>query len=388
MHNSLVQDRADLSRRKPSSLRPGVTLADVARAAGVDQSTVSRVLRNDHGARTTEATRSRIHDEASRLGYVANAAARSLAMRRTSTLGILIPSSLNLVIVDVIRGAQDAARELGYVLMVADASELGRASDAVRSLVLEGRVDGLLIASGTITDEVTDDLLDGFGNCVILNRRIGGRAPSVIEDDDLGMFIATRELIEHGHETIACLAGPIDIDTSRRRVAGYRRAMKAAGLKVGKGSVVHRPFDEAGGFSGTTELLSGPNRPSAIASASLAAAIGGLAAARGMNVGVPDELSFTAFHDAPIANYLSPPLTTVAMPLGQLGRQAVLMLHRRLTGVSGPTHVTVQDPAPRLIRRESVARLAKPRLGEPKSAAVLGHPKLLRPTTPEATPAI
>lgn len=345
-----------MSSDKRSALRPGVTLADVAREAGVDQSTVSRVLRDDHRAKTTGETRQRIRDAAARLGYVPNAAARSLAMKRTSTIGLLIPNSLSFVIVDVIRGAQDAARELGYVLMVADASELGRASDAVRSLVLEGRVDGLLIASGTITDEVTDDLLEGFKNCVVLNRRIGGRAPSVIEDDDLGMYLATRELIDNGHRHIACLAGPEDIDTSRRRLAGYRRAMREAGLRVARGDVVHRPFDEAGGYSGVTELLSAKRPPTAVASASLAAAVGGMAAARALNTSVPEDLSFTAFHDTPLANYLSPPLTTVAMPLEQLGRQAVYMLHRRLNNLPGPSHVTVQDPAPRLVRRESVQR--------------------------------
>ena len=360
-----------MPRKSSTANRARVTLADVANEAGVDQSTVSRVLRNDHLAKTTDETRARIHEASARLGYVPNAAARSLAMKRTSTIGLLIPNSLSFVIVDIIRGAQDAASELGYVLMVADASELGRASDAVKSLVLEGRVDGLLIASGTITDKITDDLLEGFKNCVILNRRIGSRAPSVIEDDEVGMFLATRELIDNGHERIACLAGPEDIDTSRRRLTGFRQAMKEANLTVAKSDVVHRPFDEAGGYDGAAHLLSSAQRPTAIASASLAAAVGGMAAARDAGILMPQELSFTAFHDAPLANYLSPRLTTVAMPLEQLGREAVLMLHRQLNGLAGPIHVTVRDPAPRLVRRQSVAPPAGRSLTDTREGAGL-----------------
>lgn len=335
--------------------RTSVTLVDVAREAGVDQSTVSRVLRSDPRATISDATRARIREVATRLGYVPNATARGLAMRRTSTIGLLVPNAMSLVFTDIIRGATDAALELGYVLVLADASELGRASDAVRKLVLEGRVDGLLIASGTITDRVTDDLIEGFHNCVVLNRRIGSRAPSVIEDDEFGMYLCTQELIAAGHREIACLAGPEDIDTSRRRVAGYRRAMREAGLPVRRGSTVHEPFDEAGGYAGMSTILGRPSRPTAVASASLAAAVGAMAAARDHGIAIPDQLSLTGFHDAPIANYLSPPLTTVSMPLSQVGREAVLMLDRRLRGEPGRLHMTVQEPAPQLVRRMSVA---------------------------------
>jgi LacI family transcriptional regulator len=334
--------------------RTAVTLVDVARAAGVDQSTVSRVLRDDPRTSVTEATRERIKSAAEKLGYVPNANARGLAMRRTSTIGLLIPNSRSLVFGDVIRGANDAAHELGYVMVVADASELGRAADAVRKLVLEGRVDGLLIASGTITDEITDDLVDSFGNCVVLNRRFGGRAPSVTEDDELGMYLCTRELIDHGHQHIACIAGPKDIDTSRRRIAGYRRALQEAGLSDGD-AVVHRAFDEHGGYEAMRTLLARAPRPTAVASASLAAAIGAMSAARDARVVIPERLSITAFHDAPIAAYLSPPLTTVAMPLVELGREAVMILHRRLEGSHTVDDVKVIEPAPSIIRRSSVA---------------------------------
>ncbi len=350
----MIYDRPVSASAKPPRLRAGVTLAEVAAEAKVDRSTVSRVLRNDPGAHVSEPTRVRIRDAAARLGYVPNALARSLAIRRTSTLGLLIPSASSTVFRDVIRGATEAAAELGYVLVIAEASELGQASNAVRKLVLEGRVDGLLIASGTVADEIADDLVDSFHNCVLLNRRIGTKAPSVTEDDELGMYLCTTELLQHGHEEVVCLAGPENIDTSRRRVAGFRRALREAGVTARRGAVIHTTFDEAGGHAGMTKALSRRNRPTAVASASLATAIGAIAAASGAGLRIPADLSITAFHDAPIAAYLSPPLTTVAMPLEELGRQAVRLLHHRLQGDDENWQLTVRDPEPRIVRRQSV----------------------------------
>ena len=118
---------------------------------------------------------------------------------------------------------------------------------------------------------------------------------------------------------------------------------------------MHEPFDEAGGYRALGRILDLRTRPTAVASASLAAAVGAMAAARDQGIPIPDRLSITAFHDAPIANYLSPPLTTVSMPLTAVGREAVLMLHRRLRGEGGAQHVTVREPAPQLIRRRSVS---------------------------------
>lgn len=333
--------------------RVSVTLADVAREAGVDQSTVSRVLRDDYRAKATEETRARIREAAARLGYVPNATARSLAMRRTSTIALLIPQ-LGFIYSDIIKGAGDAARQLGYVLVVADGSELGRANDAIRTLVLEGRVDGLLLASGTLSDEVTDDLIEVFENVVVLNRQITSRIPRIIEDDEQGMYLGTRELIAAGHRDIACLAGPEDVDTSRRRVAGYRRALKEAGVPAARSLVVNAEFNEAGGHEGMLRLLGATHRPTAVAAASLAGAVGAMAAAREVGVVIPADLSIVAFHDSPLADYLAPALTTVAMPLRELGRQAVEMLHRQIVGEPGPQAVTVRDPEPLVIQRASV----------------------------------
>lgn len=334
--------------------RARVTLLDVAAAAEVDPSTVSRVLRGVN-QRVSDDTRERIVRVAAELGYVANANARSLVSSETMTLGLLIPNLASFVYSDVIRGAVTAAREAGYILVVVDASEIGTTSDAFHRMVLEGRVDGLLIASGTVTDTLAEEMLRQSGRCIILNRLIESSQPSIIEDDEAGMRLGVEELIRVGHTRIACLAGPEDVDTSRRRLAGYRGAMTAAGMPVPEDYIVYAGYEESDGYTGMTHLLELQEPPTGVAAVSLASAIGALAACTSAGIRVPDDLSMVAFHDAPIAGFLAPPLTTVSMPLFELGQQATQLLIKLLKGESIPTTSKVTEPSPSLVVRESIA---------------------------------
>ena len=329
-------------------------LADVAAAAGVDTSTASRVLRNE-AQRIAGDTRARILRAASDLGYVANANARSLRSSRTMTLGLLVPQVAGAVYADVIRGASSAAREAGYLLVMIDASEIGTANDAFHALILEGRVDGMLIASGMVTDSLDDEMLVESGRCVVVNRLIRGGIPSVVEDDEVGMRLGVEELIRLGHRRIGFLGGPKDVDTSRRRLAGFRTAMSAAGLRVPRAYIEHAGYTEDDGFAGMTRLLGQASMPTAVASASIAASVGALAACRQGGVEVPRDVSLVSFHDAPLAALLSPPLTTVHMPLVELGAQATRLLIDLLHGKTVPRALRVTDPAPRLVVRESTA---------------------------------
>jgi LacI family transcriptional regulator len=343
-----------VAKERKQGVTQRATLGVIAERAGVDRSTVSRVLRNDDRTRVSIATRQRIEDIAAGLGYVANANARSLLFSQTMTIGLLLPNITGVVYHDIIRGAEAAARESDYVLVVIDGSELGKANESFRRLVLEGRLDGLLIASGVVTDSLTDAVVANSARCVILNRRIGGRYASVIEDDEAGMQLGVEELIRVGHRRIACLAGPKDTDTARRRLLGYRAAMKNAALPVGRSAVVHTSFDEAGGWDGMQQLLANGDRPTAVAVASLAAAIGALAACHAVGIRVPQDVSMFAFHDAPVAEFLHPSLSTIAMPLFELGHKATSLLVSLLNGDSVPTLTRVTSPRPRLVSRDSI----------------------------------
>jgi LacI family transcriptional regulator len=358
-------EETELSERAPadgsasrSAARSGQstsTLVAVAQTAGVDASTVSRVLRNDPVVRVRPATRERIIAAAAALGYVPNVNARSLVLRRTMTIGLIIPSASNVVYDQIIKGAESAARAAGYVLLLTESSDFGEVEAAYRELVLGGRVDGLLIGSGNLNDSLPDVVFERSGNCVVLNRLIRGPIPSVIEDDERGMSVAVARLVELGHTRIACLAGPVDVDTATRRLAGYKEAMREARLSVGPRYVERAAFSEAGGYEAMRRLLGAPDPPTAVAVSSVIAAVGALAACHDAQVAVPDDLSMIAFHDAAIAGYLSPPLATVWMPLFELGEAATRLLVDIINGKSPASLQRVQSPEPRLIERKSLA---------------------------------
>lgn len=343
------------SRSAARSGQSTSTLVAVAQTAGVDASTVSRVLRNDPAVRVRPATRERIIAAAAALGYVPNVNARSLVLRRTMTIGLIIPSASNVVYDQIIKGAESAARAAGYVLLLTESSDFGEVEAAYRELVLGGRVDGLLIGSGNINDSLPDVVFERSGNCVVLNRLIRGPIPSVIEDDERGMSVAVARLVELGHTRIACLAGPVDVDTATRRLAGYKEAMREARLSVGPRYVERAAFSEAGGYEAMRRLLGAPDPPTAVAVSSVIAAVGALAACHNAEVAVPDDLSMIAFHDAAIAGYLSPPLATVWMPLFELGEAATRLLVDIINGKSPASLQRVQSPEPRLIERKSLA---------------------------------
>ena len=327
----------------------------MARTAGVDPSTVSRVLRNDPAVRVRPATRERIIAAAATLGYVPNVNARSLVLRRTMTIGLIIPSASNVVYDQIIKGAESAARAAGYVLLLTESSDFGEVEAAYRELVLGGRVDGLLIGSGNINDSLPDVVFERTGNCVVLNRLIRGPVPSVIEDDERGMGLAVARLASLGHTRIACLGGPVDVDTATRRLRGFKEAMREAGLPVGQRYVQRAAFNESGGYEAMLSLLRLANPPTAVAVSSVIAAVGALAACHELGVDVPADLSVIAFHDATIAGYLSPPLATVWMPLFELGEAATKLLVEVINGSDFVPLQRVQEPEPRVIERKSLA---------------------------------
>jgi len=363
--SGLIWEEAELTERASAGgteggglVRSGTntsTLAAVAHAAGVDPSTVSRVLRNDPAGRVRAATRERIMAAANALGYVPNVNARNLALRRTMTIGLIIPSASNVVYDQIIKGAEAAARAAGYILLLTESSDYAQVDAAYRELVLGGLVDGLLIGSGTLNDSLPKVVFERTGKCVVLNRRILGPVPSVIEDDERGMRVGVARLVSLGHKRVACIAGPVDVDTATRRLAGFRAGMRKARLPIGQRYVQRAAFDESGGYEAMLRLLRLPNPPTAVAVSSLNAAVGALAACYEVGVEVPADLSIIAFHDATIAEYLTPPLATIWMPLFELGETATELLISVINGSDFVPLQRVQSPEPRVIERKSLA---------------------------------
>jgi DNA-binding LacI/PurR family transcriptional regulator len=335
--------------------RGRVRLKDVAEAAGVNPSIASRVLNGDPTVSTRPETRSRIHAAALELGYTPNAFARGLKMRRTMTLGLVLPNLVSAVNNDLILGAERRAAAAGYVVLIADADEFEATGDVHRRLLLEHRVDGLLFAS-TLTETVARELDRHALPYVVVNRRpTGGRGTTVSNDDEGGMARAVEHLAMLGHRRIAHIAGPADVDTAMRRRGGYIRAMTEAGLALDPELIAEGPYSEEGGWSAMHRLFQLADPVTAVAASSLGGAVGAMAAIHAGGRRVPDDVSIVGFHDAPLAQYLNPPLSTVRMPLREMAETAVECLIRVLSG-EAIADVVIPTP-PMLVERASTARL-------------------------------
>jgi LacI family transcriptional regulator len=326
-----------------------VRLRDVAKAAGVDASVVSRVLSGDARLAIRPETRERVLAEVARLEYRPNPAARTLKTSRTKAIGMLVPDLANVNYATIARGALEAAEVHGYVVLVAHGSPRARLQD------LHGRVDGLIVGMAT-AETPRHDLFNPAVPTLLVNRQEPCGVPSVTVDDEAGAALATEYLLSLGHRRVAHVAGPQNADTARRRLAGYRRAMGASGIELPPDYVVETSFNEAGGHMAAGRLLERGDRPTALFVGNVQAALGALASVSRLGLRVPDDVSVVAFHDAPFAAYLEPALTTVRMPLEEMGRHAV---ERLLALLAGDAVDDVQLPTtPELVVRASTARLA------------------------------
>jgi LacI family transcriptional regulator len=318
-------------------------MRDVAAVASVDPSVVSRILSGDERLAVRPETRRRVLDTIERLGYRPNVAARALKTAETLAIGMVIPDFANVAYAEIARGAEQRASELGYILLVAS----GRMQD--RLPMLEGRVDGLLYAVATSDDHAAGRLPVRIPS-LLVNRREPGLGPSIVGNDEECAVAAVQHLIELGHRRIAHIVAESAVDTGRRRLAGYLRAMRAAGLTASPTLTVPVALDEAGGYEATLELLQLEPRPTAIFVATARWGLGALAACDALGLAVPSDISIVAFSDLPIGRFMQPALTTVQLPLETMGRRAVEMLLELITGheindviVDEPPHLTVRE---------------------------------------------
>jgi len=325
-------------------------LEDVAARADVHVSTVSRVLNGRDGDAIRPETRERIFEAARELRYRPNALARALKTSTTGAIGLLVPSLRNPVYSAVIRGAFDRAWERSFVVVLAEDLDESSAQQAYERLVQEGRIDGVMIASTRPGSPLIDLVARDSVPCVFVNRRHpgSGRNVSMREEDAGGL--AAAHLIGLGHTRLAHISGPGELDTARRRAEGFLEAAAGRGLDA---AVAEAPFEELGGFRGMSELLQRPDRPTGVFASNINQAVGAMAAAHRAGIRVPDDVSLIGYDDDPLGAYLHTPLTSIRMPLAELGRMAVDALLDQIHGGS-PRDVVVES-APELLVRSSTA---------------------------------
>jgi LacI family transcriptional regulator len=328
------------------------TMKQVAERAGVSISTVSHVINKTRVV--SDDVRQRVLGIIDEMHYIPSAVARSLKNDKTHTIGVLVPNSSNPYFAELISWIEDAAFELGYNIILCNAHGGAQKQAAYLRLLMEKRIDGLvLVASGA--DDEQDQLLRHEAVPIVqLERGLPGLdADLVLAGQEEGGYEATRHLIELGHRDIACVSGPADLPRTRERVGGFLRAMAEAGLAVPPECIVHEEFTSAGGHAAFTRLLARPRRPTAVFVTSDLMALGGLCAAGATGVRVPAQLSVVGYDDIAGAPYALPPLTTVAPPKRDMARLAIELLIDRIRGVHAPLRNTALASA--LVVRTSTA---------------------------------
>jgi LacI family transcriptional regulator, galactose operon repressor len=342
-----------------------VTIRDVARAASVSVATVSRVL-NDKGPVRDE-TRRRVVGIARKLSYAPHGAARSLITRKTSTLGVLLPDLYGEFFSELIRGIDSCARESGYHVLVSG-SHSDRAEIEAVLRATRGRVDGLIVMSPDLDSRaLRNDPVDGLP--ILLLNGNGQRFDSIHVDNSGGARAMVRHLIGLGHRRIAHLSGPAGNRDAAERLRGYRDAMRTVSRHSSRDLVIEGDFREETGYRAGARLLASRILPTAVFAANDSMAIGLLAAFQEAGVRVPQDVAVGGFDDIPIARFTRPALSTVRVPIAELGSRATRRLLQLVTRSEGlsvrhetlPTTLIVRDScggsrASLTYRREAVSQ--------------------------------
>jgi LacI family transcriptional regulator len=334
------------------------TLKDVAKLAGVDTSTASRVLRDDPIQFAKPETKARIREAARTLHYRPNVLARGLRTRRTDAIGFIIPNLDNVGLSDVTHGIQSEAAATGRMVLVVEADSLatdtGRLHEVYERLLSDQLVDGLIAAFATLDDQFVASLVERGIPLVLVNRRTSGVHGSVVVNDQRGIEAAVNHLVALEHERIGYVGLSAQTDTANRRAIGFREAIKAAGIRPAAAPMTAAAPTITGGRAGFADLFENRAKPpTAVVAASLLGAVGVLAEAKASGITVPQQLSVIAYNDHELAGYLDPPLTTIKMPNFRMGQAAVQMLAAALDG--GPVRDLMIDDPPEVVLRQSTS---------------------------------
>ena len=328
-----------------------VRLEDVALAAGVAKSTASRILNDAPDLSVRTHTRARVLEAARRLDYRPHAAARGLRRAATGALGLVVPNLAMPVYARIVRGAFRRARERDFVVLLAEDLVPREADEAFAALAGSGRIDGLVVASARPRHPLVGSLRRHGIPHVFANRAVGGSGRNVVMDDARASAAALDHLTALGHVRIGHVAGPRTLDPARRRAEAF--AAEAAARGLDEAPVAEGEFSEQGGAEPAHALFDAHPGLTAVYSSSLAQTLGVLHAAWERGLRVPNDVSVVSYDDMPFAAFLRPPVTTIRMPLGELGAAAVDALIDQLEGAEPRDVVVPGEPV--VIARRSTA---------------------------------
>lgn len=313
-----------------------ISIVDVARKAGVSPATASRVLTNSNHPVSKE-TADRVLQAAAELGYVPSGIARALVSGSTRTVAVIVHDIADAYFSEIARGAEDAGARHGYMVMICNTDRDSRKEMSYLHTLLNFRVDGVIFAASTTLDEERETALHTWLEqmhsldrvaIALSHTKLG--MPMVRYDNATAAANITTYLLGLGHRRIAMIAGPADLRSAQERLQGYQRALRTHGVEPDDALVASGDYQREKAGAAVRQILdrNPDNLPTAIFAANDEMAIGALAELKRLGYSAPQQISLAGFGDIPIADYLEPPLTTVHLPLRELGSTAMEMLLR------------------------------------------------------------
>jgi len=331
------------------------TIKDVARIAGVSTTTVSHVINKTRFV--AEATQEKVMQAVKELNYAPSAVARSLKCNTTRTIGMLVTQSTNPFFAEVVDGVESYCYRQGYTLILCNTGGIyEKQRDYIRMLA-EKRVDGILVMCSDLTEELRE-MLDSHADIPKVIMDWGpesSQADKIIDNSEEGGYLATKYLIDHGHTDIACLSGHLDKSACKERIAGYKRALKSAGLELNEERILEGNFECDTAVLAADKIIAMDKRPTAVFCFNDIMALGLISRLQENGLKVPDDISVIGYDNIDLSGYFSPPLTTIHQPKRRVGKTAFEILLQRIKDKEHEKRVFEMHPE--VVERKSVKKL-------------------------------
>ncbi|MBC1187198.1 MULTISPECIES: DNA-binding transcriptional regulator CytR [Kluyvera] len=307
------------------------TMKDVALQANVSTATVSRALMNPE--KVSQATRNRVEQAALEVGYLPQMQGRNMKRNESRTILVIVPDICDPFFSEVIRGIEVTAAAQGYLVLIGDCAHQNQQEKTFIDLIITKQIDGMLLLGSRLPFDASIEEQRNLPPMVMANEfapELG--LPTVHIDNLTASFDAVNYLHELGHQRIACIAGPEEMPLCHYRLQGYVQALRRCGITVDPHYIARGNFTYEAGANALEQLLALPQPPTAIFCHSDIMALGALSYAKRQGLKVPDDLSIIGFDNISLAEFCDPPLTTVAQPRFDIGREAMLLLLNQLSG--------------------------------------------------------
>ena len=312
-----------------------VTIADVAREAGVSIQTVSRAINNKN--EIGGETKARILEIARQLGYRPSNIARSLVRQRTTTIGLVVPDIANPFFSEIARGVDDIAFANSYNVFLCTTYENIEREQAVLDSLWEQQIDGLILCSSRLDEGELTKRVKEFNHVILINRELSETVTGlgiITVDDVFGAKKAVDYLISIGRDRIAFVAGPRTSHSGRNRLAGYKEGIIKHGMEMDPGLIVHCEPSINGGYNSSLKFLAKRNDISAIYAYNDLVAIGVLQACNELGRKIPEDIAIIGSDDIPSASLVTPKLSTMRINMQQIGISAMEALINCIDGDS------------------------------------------------------